>query len=115
MTMINAAFSLSGEMMKACQKRVIAWTPCPYRIKIDDQMSDDMSHGFCTIEVSIRDGESTDFTLSIDDLPFGDDVEELIHELDREYVSGEDELRHQISIPMTLRCAPKVRQLAKAI
>lgn len=101
--------------MKAYPKRGMAWTPRPCRIEIDDQMSDDMSYGFCTIDVSIPNGESTEFTLNMDYVPFSDDAEELIQELDGKYVSDEDELRYQISIPMTLRCAPKVRQLAKAI
>ena len=51
----------------------------------------------------------------MDYVPYNDNVEELIHELDGEFNLDEDELRLQISIPMTIRHAPQVRRLAKAI
>ena len=113
MTTINTRVSLSRELIHAYPKRVRTLDPSPFNIKIDDQDSSDVSHGFCTISVSIDNNHSTDFILLLRNAPADQDVIDLVEEMDGE--CEEEKYGHAIKIEMTIRDAPKVRRLAKVI
>ena len=105
--------SLSREIANAYPERSRSWNPGPYTIKVDDHEPDDMPLAFCTISVSISDGNSTNFVLTMTNAPCDQEVIDLVDALDGE--CEEEKFGHAIKIDMTIRDAPKIRRLAKVI
>jgi hypothetical protein len=81
--------------------------------RIDDQNEKDVPGAFCNMRITLRDPESTEFQLTLYPVPWDKDVEILVEELGGQW--QDIPTGRVLEVPMTIKSAPDIRRLARAI
>ena len=85
----------------------------PIHIRIDDQENDDCYPGFCNIYLKMSDPNSSEFILTLSNVPFDDDVKELAAELDGTWESTRSGER--LTLELSASQSTATSELAAAI
>jgi hypothetical protein len=82
MTSIKTRIGIHSLLAKGYPLQTQIGSPGHINIRIDDQENDDCYPGFCDISLKMSDPNSSEFILTLSNVPFDDDVKELAAELD---------------------------------
>lgn len=108
----NAENSILTRLAKEYQLQVKDLTSVPIIIRVDDRDSDSYL-GFCNIHLKLSDPNADQFVLTLDNVPFDDDVKAVAAELDGIWHSSRTGER--LTLNLSASDSTGIRQLAKAI
>ena len=86
--------------------------PKPITIRIDDQTAEDVHSGFCEMTVTLSNPKSDEFRLTLNNVPWNDDMDVVVEEMGGEW--SETEMGRSLTICMDAKSVPAIRKLAKA-
>lgn len=81
--------------------------------KLDDREERDVLHIFCSISVTLPNRSSNEFQLTLHNVPWDEDVEDFVEQLCGQW--EEVPMGRILKLPMSIKSAPTIRKLAKAI
>lgn len=113
MTTVNANSSFTRKLAESYPIQARHLVGDPISISIYDQDAEDRFHGTCEIHSTAADLKAGKFTLVLDSIPFDEDVEGLVWELDG--VCENSRTGRTFKIPIRIDSAPKIRKLARIV
>ena len=110
----NTASSMLSRLAKEYQLQAKDLTSVPIIIRVDDRDGDcDIYLGFCKMYLRMSDAQSDEFVLTLDNVPFDDDVKAAAGELDGSWQPSRTGER--LTLNLSASDSTGIRQLAKAI
>ena len=113
MSITKTQNSLLTQLVKAYPQHFRHPNTGPIKIQLDDQTNDDCYPGFCHIHLQMPDPDSTEFILTLSNVPVDDDVKELAGELDGIWESTR--FGERLSLALSVSQYTAISKLATAI
>ena len=113
MTSIKTKATIHSLLAKAYPRQFKIVNSGPINIQIDDQTNDDSYPAFCHIFLKMSDPNSSEFILTLSNVPFDDDVKELAAELDGTWESTRSGER--LTLELSASQSTATSELAAAI
>ncbi len=113
MTSIKSKVTIHSLLAKAYPIQMQPVKSGPIHIHVDDQTNDDCYPGFCNIYLKMSDPNSSEFILTLSNVPFDDDVKELAAELDGTWESTRSGER--LTLELSASQSTATSELAAAI
>ena len=113
MTSIKSKVTIHSLLAKAYPIQMQSVNSGPIHIHVDDQTNDDCYPAFCHIHLKMSDPNSSEFILTLSNVPFDDDVKELAAELDGTW----DQCRYgeRLTLELSASQFTAISELAAAI
>ena len=113
--MTNTEFEnpILRQLAKAFPQQAKNWDGGSIHIQLDDRDRDDSYAGFCNIHLEMVDPKGDQFVLILDNVPFDEDVEQLVEQLSG--IWGTTKYGRILSIPLTIKDSGKINRMATAI
>lgn len=113
MTSVKSKVTIHSLLAKAYPFQVQPVNSGPIQIQVDDQKNDDCYPAFCHIHLRVSDPNSSEFTLTLSNVPFDDDVKDLATELDGTW----DQCRYgeRLTLELSVSQFTAISELAAAI
>ena len=112
MNNIKTESSILSRLAKEYQLQAKDLTSVPIIFRVDDRDSD-IYPGFCNMHLKLSDPNADQFVLTLDNVPFDDDVKAVAAELGGSWQSSRTGERLTLNLSASDRTG--IRQLAKAI
>lgn len=113
MTAINIPIDLRRRLAQAYPNQARNLTSGPILIRIDDRDSDDSYPGFCDIHLKMSAPDADQFTLTLDNVPYDDDVKAVAEELEGTWQSTHTGER--LTLSLSASQTADLRRLATGI
>ena len=113
MTTLNVSKSLFKQLAEVYPKQARNLTSGPILIRVDDRDSDDTYPGFCDIHLKMSAPDADQFTLTLDNIPYDDDVKAVAEELEGTWQSTRTGERLTLNLSISQKA--DLRKLATAI
>lgn len=102
-----------NRLAKAYPNQAKNLTGGPIHIRVDDRDSDDTYVGFCDIHLTMRDRDADDFTITLDNVPFDDEVKAVAADLGGSW--QETRVGQRLTLNLLISESGVITRLATAI
>lgn len=115
MTTTRHKSSLHSRLVQAYPNQAKGLAGRPIHIRIDDRDSDDIYCGFCDIHLMMSDAHADQITLTLDNVPFDDEVKSVAAEMNGSWESTRTGQRLTLILELSASQTTELRRLATAI